>query len=347
MALRLERLSGNPIIVPGIGPRIGRNINGPSLIRVPEWVDKPLGKYYLYFAAHKGDHIRLAYSDRINGPWRTYDPGALSLKESGFLTQAPEMPEEIPPWLRLPQGLAIEEAEAHLSTPRAPQVPSLWEDLTHPHIASPDVHVDHDRKEVRMYYHGLDGFGRQVTRLAISKDGLRFAAGRRVAVDRSYLRVFSYKGTTYGMAMPGVFYRSEDGVSRFSEGPRLFNKNMRHAGLLVKGDSLLVFWTQVGDAPERILVSTVDLGGDWMDWKSSGPREALRPEYAWEGANLPLAASVRSSVNSPVNQLRDPAVYREGDGTFLLYVVAGESGIAIAEVFVNTESNRRRNGRNR
>ena len=26
------------------------NINGPSLVRVPEWVENPLGKYYLYFA---------------------------------------------------------------------------------------------------------------------------------------------------------------------------------------------------------------------------------------------------------------------------------------------------------
>ena len=30
------------------------NINGPSLVRVPEWVEDPLGKYYLYFAHHRG-----------------------------------------------------------------------------------------------------------------------------------------------------------------------------------------------------------------------------------------------------------------------------------------------------
>jgi hypothetical protein len=33
-----------------------------------------------------------------------------------------------------------------------------------------------------------------------------------------------------------------------------------------------------------------------------------------------------------VNQLRDPAVYEESGRTFLLYAVAGESGIAIAGV---------------
>jgi hypothetical protein len=35
-----------------------------------------------------------------------------------------------------------------------------------------------------------------------------------------------------------------------------------------------------------------------------------------------------------VNQLRDPAIFEEADSgrVFLLYAVAGESGIAIAEV---------------
>ena len=37
-----------------------RNINGPCLIKVPKWVENPLGKYYLYFAHHKGDRIKLA-----------------------------------------------------------------------------------------------------------------------------------------------------------------------------------------------------------------------------------------------------------------------------------------------
>jgi hypothetical protein len=34
----------------------------------------------------------------------------------------------------------------------------------------------------------------------------------------------------------------------------------------------------------------------------------------------------------PVCQLRDPAIFREGDRTYLLYTVAGERGIAMAEL---------------
>jgi hypothetical protein len=33
-----------------------------------------------------------------------------------------------------------------------------------------------------------------------------------------------------------------------------------------------------------------------------------------------------------VNQLRDPAIYVEDDRIYLLYAIAGESGIAIAEL---------------
>ena len=63
-----KRLPGNPIVTPESDPSIGTNINGPSLIKVPSWVVKPLGKYYLYFADHRGTYIRLAYSNSLSGP---------------------------------------------------------------------------------------------------------------------------------------------------------------------------------------------------------------------------------------------------------------------------------------
>ncbi len=64
-AVHIERLLDAPIITPGTHPSIGTNIQGPSMIRVPNWIDSPLGKYYLYFADHKGSYIRLAYADRL------------------------------------------------------------------------------------------------------------------------------------------------------------------------------------------------------------------------------------------------------------------------------------------
>lgn len=58
------------------------NINGPSLIKVPDFVKDKLGKYYLYFANHLGKNIRMVYSDNLEGPWNLYEPGTLQLKDT-------------------------------------------------------------------------------------------------------------------------------------------------------------------------------------------------------------------------------------------------------------------------
>jgi hypothetical protein len=321
LGLAVKRLTDGPLIKAEMDGRIGSNINGPSLIRVPDWVEKPLGKYYLYFAAHKGKYIRLAYADRLEGPWKIYGPGSLKLEDSYFLAQPPELGEK---------ELKMKE---RLDASRAPGVPSLWADATYPHIASPDIIVFDSLKEIRIYYHGLEKFGVQSSRVAVSKNGIDFTARPEIVTPESYLRVFEYKGSYYGMAMPGVFYRSKDGLTGFEKGPQLFEKDMRHSALLVLGDHLLVFWTRVSDSPEHIKLSVIDISGDWKSWKASSPVEVMRPEYPWEGADLPAGPSFRSSIDFPVNQLRDPAVFQEGGRTFLLYASAGESGIGIAKIF--------------
>ena len=211
---------------------------------------------------------------------------------------------------------------------------SIIKEFTATHIASPDVHVDHANRRIVMYFHGLEGFARQVSRVALSKDGIDFDALPEI-LGRTYLRVFRHGGVTYGIAMPGQVYRSKDGLSNFEPGPLLFNPNMRHCALLKREDTLNVFWTQVGEAPERILLSTIDLTVPWTDWKETDPVEVLRPERSWEGADQAVEPSIRSVAYGPVNQLRDPAIYEEDGRVFLLYAVAGESGIAIAELHYN------------
>ena len=320
--MHATRLIDAPIITPDLHPSIGENIQGPSLIRVPDWVAEPFGKYYLYFADHKGSYIRLAYADDLRGPWSVYPPGSLQLADSHFLTEPPDAPED-----------AVEEIKKRRMALRGPDQLShdLLTELTTPHIASPDLHVDSQHQMVVMYFHGLDGLGQQVTRMATSKDGIRFSAQPEI-LGSSYLRAFQHDGYTFAMVMPGRILRSENGLNSFEEGALLFNKNMRHAALLKKEESLYVFWSQVGDIPERILMSTIDLSADWQSWKETESIEILRPERSWEGADAPLEASIRSTAYGHVNQLRDPAIFEEGDHVYLLYSVAGESGIAIAEV---------------
>jgi len=127
--IRVERLPGNPIIHAGSNRSLGGNVNGPSLIAAPSWAGAPLGRYYLYFAHHKGDHIRLAYADALTGPWRIKSGGVLGLAQSHFAT-APV-------------------AKAPMAATPYPNL-SPDDDPSSPHIASPDVIVDMDRRQMRM-----------------------------------------------------------------------------------------------------------------------------------------------------------------------------------------------------
>ena len=323
--LRVERLGDAPIITPELHPSIGENIQGPSMIRVPEWVEDRLGTYYLYFADHKGRYIRLAFADDVAGPWSVHPDGSQQIVGSYFLTEPPAIsPEE----LERVQAARAARGAAPMSHD------ALFEAST-PHIASPDVHVDDEGQRIVMYFHGLDDVGQQVTRVATSRAGINFTA-RPERLGRTYMRVFPHDGFTYAMSMAGQFYRSRDPLGGFSEGPRLFNSRMRHSALLKRGDSLLVFWTQVGDVPEHIMLSTINLSGDWMHWSETPGVEVLRPEFDWEGADAPLEPSVRSTAYGHVNQLRDPAIFEDPESgrVYLLYAVAGESGIGLAEVYI-------------
>ena len=283
--MRIERLPDNPIIRPHMDARMGDNVNGPSLVRVPEWLPDPLGRYYLYFGHHRGEYIRLAFSDRLSGPWTTYEPGVLDLKDA----------------------------------------------YTTGHLASPDVHVDDRNREFRMYYHGpVPGHGQQ-SKIALSADGIHFTAYPE-NLGNSYFRVFRWRGATYALGMPGIFYRSSDGLKDFEEGPVLFSEDQRHTALKLDGDTLSVFYSNAHDCPERILRSRVGLTPDWMNWQASGAEVILEPETDYEGADLPLEPSRRGWSPERVRQLRDPGIYREDADTYLLYSVAGEYGIAIAKI---------------
>jgi hypothetical protein len=164
--VRVERLGDAPIIAPGQHPSIGDNIQGPSLIRVPDWVEDRLGTYYLYFADHKGAYIRLAYADDLLGPWRVHPAGSLQIADSYFLSARPELPPD--------------EAE-RLRTQPTDLGHSRLVEATTPHIASPDVHVDDENRRIVMYFHGLEGVSQQLSRVATSADGIHFDARPRTA----------------------------------------------------------------------------------------------------------------------------------------------------------------------
>jgi hypothetical protein len=299
---RAVRFDTNPLITPDLDESIGTNINGPSIIRVPPWADNALGRYYLYFAHHQGAHIRLAFADDLHGPWRVHGPGALSLEDTGFLH----------------------------------------------HIASPDVHIDHERRRFVMYYHGCvseerHGMRGQRTGVATSGDGISFRDETIVPLGPFYARVFEFDGRRYALAKRidqdggGIILRGTTTASALCEsepmehGPAVI-PNMRHAAVTRTGDTLEVFYSRGEDCPERILRSTIDLTQPWHEWRASETEELLAPGAKYEGSDLPLEPSRFGAIHEPARQLRDPSVLVEDDGTYLFYSIAGESGIAGAEL---------------
>ena len=289
------------------------NLNGPSLIRVPDWVERPLGTYYLYFASHTGRAIQMAYADQLEGPWRFYDGGVLKLADSHFVTEEPDV------------------LDLH---PEAKALIRAGSDGLYPHIASPDVVVDGSTKSLRLYYHGRLADGRQRTRVAVSTDGLNFTA-QPLLMGRPYVRAFRYDNWWYLMGMPGQLYRSRNGLTNWETGHNLFDGiHARHSALLLRGQKLFVFWTEIGDTPERIKLSKVDVSRPWQDWcfeaETVEVHRAVRP---WEGSDLPVTPSLYGAVGHRVNQLRDPAVFVENGVIYLLYAIAGEQGLGIGRVY--------------
>jgi len=285
-----RRHPDNPLVSAHSSPAIGANINGPSVIRVPPWLKKPLGKYYMYFAHHKGTKIRLAYADAPGGPWTVYEPGTLKLDDVEAMQD---------------------------------------------HIASPDVHVDETRRVIRMYFHGpaRDRPG-QWTCVATSRDGLFFEPLPEI-LGKFYFRVWCWEGDWYAIAKDdnsgwGLLYRSKDGLSDFQcRGP--FLKRIRHAAVLVRDPYLVVFYTRKGDAPEHIVVSTIDLRLSWEDWIPSKTESVLQPEMDYEGIAYPNKPSHYGAATE-VRQLRDPCIFVEDERACLYYSFAGEMGIALANL---------------
>jgi len=319
MTIIATRLLDHPIIHSHMDARMGDNINGPSLIRAPNWLPNPLGKYYLYFSDHKGTYIRLAYANAVTGPWTIHTPGALDLKDSLFEpVDPPEPPEsEHPAWAKKMKG-----------------------GFLYAHIASPDVHVDHSKRCIYMYYHGLLRNGDQKTRLAVSNDGLTFQSLEPL-LGPPYFRAFEYSGYVYAITWGGEIWRATQWQNSFEQGPRLIpfdvkegiGDGFRHGEVHRVDNKLYVFYTRMGDTPERIIYVEVELTLHWKFWQASESTELMRPELYWEGADLPVCTSTMGAECGRVHALRDPCVFEDEDGaTNLLYCGAGESGIGVARL---------------
>ena len=318
----------------------GQNINGPSAIRIPDWIAPanradPNAIYYLYFAHHRGDYIRMAFSDDIEGPWQLYNVGiSVPLDSRGVL-----------------------------SLNRYDKI-DIGNDITiYNHIASPDVFVDDDNQRIILYFHGPTRYGGtnvgQNSFVATSEYGLDFNGNiETVILGGSYFRVFSYNDNLYALDNGADLYKALDADNpwtpprSFDFGDDLwikssndpfqddlseagFSGRVRHTAVHLIGDMLQVFYSRIGDTPERIQMSTIDLSvGSYDLWDSTyPPEEILEAEPSWEGGQFPPDPSKSGHAPEKVNQLRDPYVFEDIDGVlYLFYSGCGEDAIGIARL---------------
>ena len=132
----------------------GGNINGPSIIRVPDWIPiservHPSAQYYVYFGNHRGDDIRMAWSDSLTGTWTLFNVSG----GSGPLNND--------------RAWGVDGNNTGTQTPLhgvLTMVGNRITSLTNPdflvsdHVASPEVIVDNVNQRLVMNVHGTTQF---------------------------------------------------------------------------------------------------------------------------------------------------------------------------------------------
>ncbi|MEM9331664.1 MAG: hypothetical protein AAGA53_10080 [Pseudomonadota bacterium] len=288
------------LLTPQSDHALGDNLNGPCVIEVPDWVASPMGRYYMYFAHHKGQFIRMAYAESLLGPWQVHSPGVLSLHETPF---------------------AQEDLAADLGF-----------EYNYAHIASPNVHIDAACKSLVMYYHGLETDGTQTTRVCTSEDGLSFKNHSTPIAD-PYFAGFEHGGMIYGITWGARLWRGTDWVGPFENAQDGFADAMigpngeipRHVGVRLNSDQLSIYFTRIGDAPERILKSTCLLSDHWQTWRASLPEEVHQPTELWEGVKNQIKISRLGAAEPMEHALRDPYCF----DNHLFFAGGGESAIGV------------------
>ena len=290
------------------------SLNGPSLIRVPSWVKNPLGKYYLYFAHHTGKYIRLAYADKLQGPWKMYAPGALRIEQQQVVSGHTASPEAV-----------VDDARKAIVLFYHGQKPKGDESAgqrTGAAVSNDGVHFRALNQVAgpayfRVFRHGGFWYGIAGPGTLFESDDLRKPFRAVADIIGDDIEAALYPADLQGPRKP------TKGRERFS---------IRHVGVDADGDRLVIYFSCVGHMPERVIATVVDMRGPVTQWRAKGTIEALRPEMDWEGAAVTPEHSQGGKSRRLENSLRDPAVFREDGKIWLVYAAAGEHGIGLVRV---------------
>lgn len=352
----VERLHGKPIIEGATMRSLGivaKTSRGdamfPTVVRVPDWVPddqkpNPRANYYLYFAAHHGTCISLAWAEKVDSSkWTLFNVGG------GMKNDGGAQGDHIPGRGVLDLDLGASEGKIDFGNGA----------VLRGHVSSPEVLVDDENRLFIMIVHGGSRKG-QRTFVATSEYGLNFnlpeeggepGHGLRPFILNSsnYMRVFRHASGLYAIGHSGYLSRPVNQQAPWSlpaghspadptweqltpspfvialekqwgrplDGSR---NAMRHcsARVINDGQTLEVFYSRDSDVPERILRATVDISPDnWIQWSvTSKPEVLLEAEEPWEGECL-----------------HDTYVFTDAGGQlYLFYSCREEDAIAVAKL---------------
>lgn len=225
-------------------------------------------------------------------------------------------------------------------------------------LHSPSIVVDDEERSMFMYIHGhgCKGVSAQPTLVFRSTDGVKWTRttdGLYLFRDLFYLTPLTSRrhedGYFYAAAKTqespegsAILCRSTSMAGPFERGP-ILGRGLRHLHVhLVQDRHLFIFFTLIGDAPERILLGTVDMmtdDDDWMKWKLLPGPTILEPRFDYERGNARTTPSAAGGANGPRVELRDPRFIADDDtdglSGLLFYTVQGEQALASAYLSIN------------
>lgn len=297
----------------------GSNIMFGTIVRAASWHASPLDTYYCLFGHHDGTYIRLAHAPAVTGPWTVVPTGTT----------------------------------ATLAALNAAGGYSLGTHLSSPHLV-----VDMVNEIYVLFAHAdSTGLGHE-TVVATSTDLVTWtfndsgAALASPAVGMTYVRPFSYGGVWYAVSNFLELFRSSDvaGIAGASyarqatlttfRGPN--PGSARHAAALVRGSTLVVFWSESDDYPEHLRYASLDLAtaGSWETWALGASSSLILPYTDGDGADLPFVEAVAGVAHARTRGLRDPGFFEDDDGTiWLIYAQAGEDALAVVDVTAWLDTN--------
>jgi len=272
---------------------VGFNINGPSLIRVPDWIPDPLGRYYLYFAHHQSRTIRLAHADELTGSWTIHTPGALSLDQTPFTGHIASPDVHVDP-SGADRLIMIYHGCGGVALPRLVEQPAA--------VASSRDGLNWTHENVLPVESYLRAFSLAGRSLGVAKQGRLYEAEPGGFDFHKRIGCLDVSGRHWAVHVEDD--RADFFYSRFGDAP----------------EHILHFSVRGVDGPDGL-----------ENWHRAERRSILRPRHAWEGADRPITASRLGASHEPVHELRDPAVFQDADGErYLVYSLAGETGLGLA-----------------